>query len=73
MKKELIDQSIHVLLALVWFFLFVHPLTWWEAIFFVLVFALLRELDQKQWQWSRVGRKDMAFFAIGAVIAALLF
>ncbi len=73
MNKELIDQSLHVLLAVTWFFLFTHSLNWWQAFFFVMLFAVLRELDQHAWDWRSMGRLDLTFFAIGAALAALFF
>lgn len=73
MKKELIDQSAHLVLAVTWFILFTHPLKWWAAIFFVMLFAVLRELDQHAWDWRSMGKMDLTFFAIGAALAALFF
>lgn len=71
LKQEIIDQALHVAVAIGLFCLFTWQLPWWEAVFFVMLLAFIREGEQHKWDWRRVGRKDLTFFAIGAVFAAL--
>lgn len=71
LMEEVRDQALHVAVAIVLFCLFSWSLPWWEAVFFVMLLAFIRECEQHEWDWRRVGRLDLTFFAIGAAIAAL--
>ena len=68
---EFADQAAHFCAAILLFCLFTWPLPWWEAAFFVMLLAFIRELEQHDKDWRRVGRLDLTFFAIGAACAAL--
>ncbi|WP_090369256.1 hypothetical protein [Nitrosospira sp. Nl5] len=72
MNKEIIDQTAHFTVAFAFMCAFMWPLPWWEAALLVMLGAFMRELNQHDWDWRRVGTLDLSFFAIGAASAAFL-
>ena len=72
-KKELIDQSLHALLAVALMVAFVLPNPPWIAAIFVVLVAFVRELDQHKWNWRAVGRLDMCVWTSSAVLFAIFY
>lgn len=67
-QKEFFDQSLHLAygMCLIAGFYFKVPLL--LAFFLMMAVAFLRELEQHDWDWTRVGRRDLLFFALSGGI-----
>lgn len=77
-NKDWLDQPAHLAVGLLGTyilcideFVFGIRLSYLESVIIVLTWAFVRELGQHDWEASRVGVLDLAFFAIGCGLAAL--
>jgi len=68
--KDWLDQPLHLAVGLIGTFTLGQWMSWLEASTFVMGCAYVRELNQHDWDWYRVGLLDLFFFAIGAALAA---
>ena len=65
------EQFAHAAYAAVLVVAFALGITPWVAILLSIAVGVVRELEQKEWDWRLIGRTDMVFWTIGAIAAAI--
>ncbi len=70
---EVAEQFAHALYAVALMAAFIFPIPAWGAALLSIGMGILRELEQKSWDWTRIGRMDMFFWALACVIFTVVF
>lgn len=71
--REVLDQFGHVGYSACLMSAFIFPVPAWVAVLLVMAIAFERELEQHSWDVSAVGRQDMFFWSVAAVLFAVVY
>lgn len=52
---------------------FVTPMPVWGAVLLAMGYFILRELEQKKWDWALIGRQDTFCAALACLIFAAMY
>ena len=69
---ELRDQSLHAVYAVCLMAGFVFPVPPVLALLMTMVVAVLRELDQHEWDFGRIGKLDLSFWFMACCLFILV-
>lgn len=71
--QEVRDQLCHSAYAVCLMAAFILPVPAWGAAILVLIIAVERELEQHSWYWRAIGRQDLFFWTLAAVLFAVIY
>ena len=71
--QECRDQGLHMLECSIFFYLFITPVPILLAGLLAFVVGVRRELEQHKWDWRAMGRQDLFFWALAAIILVAVY
>lgn len=69
---EIAEQFGHAFYAVALMIAFILPVPIPVAAILSIALGVLRELEQKDWQWRRIGRMDMFFWSLACLVFTIV-